>query len=95
MSEVTNGWRRCPLGELDRLESMLKSQRQHKTWGYTLAVFALTGIIAFCSWQVASAIIPGLGKGLHGSSSSCACDQSFEDPPCKPGKGCSSPQALE
>ena len=89
MSDANNGWRQCPLGALDRLESTLKSQRQHKAWGYTLAVFALTGIIAFCSWQVASALIPGLNsRGSH-STSKCSpcpipCPVSCDGEPGKP-----------
>jgi hypothetical protein len=93
MSEVNNGWRQCPLGELDRLESMLKGQRHHKTWGYTLAVFALAGIIAFCSWQVASGLIPSLKGGpSHGTSNCSPFKQPFYERPCDaqdPGKGSS------
>src|SRR5262245_21510219 len=93
MSEANNGWRQCPLGELDRLESLLKSQRHHKAWGYTLAVFGLTGIIAFCSWQVASALIPGLHSGPPPRTTNCSpFKQPFSERPCDapdPKKGCS------
>ena len=95
MSELNNGWRQCPLGELDRLESVLKSQRQTQAWGYTLAVFALTGIIAFCSWQVASALLPGLHSGAsHGASSSSPCQPpSLQPCDVEPGKSCT-PSAI-
>jgi hypothetical protein len=92
MSEANKGWRQCPLGELDRLESLLKTQRHQKTWGYTLAVFALTGIIGFCSWSVASALIPGLQSGPASTSNCSPFKQPFNERPCgapDPGKGCS------
>lgn len=71
MRETNSDWRQCPPGELDRLEGRLKSARRHQQWGYALSVFGLTAIIVFCTWQVASALLPSF-SGLAANSSECA-----------------------
>jgi hypothetical protein len=76
MTQGISGWNPCPPGALDRLEQRLKSQRQHKSWGYALSVFALSGIIAFCTWRTASALMYGFsGSSTYGTANYTPCRQ--------------------
>jgi hypothetical protein len=74
MTHGTNDWHPCPSGALDRLEQRLKSHQQHKSWGYALSVFALSGIIAFCTWHTAAALMSGFGgSSSYGSANPAPC----------------------